>query len=128
MASYGLIVLGILIIIGNFYFTNVWIFPEIRTLVEEEYPKCNFTESGIPMGSDGLSMNEDGERVCKGAKTLNDFLYWDWLLYLHGLGLVVLGLGVRHSKNSNKEIIREVVVIKEAKKDPEVEKKPKSKK
>ncbi|MFZ3077103.1 MAG: zinc ribbon domain-containing protein [Candidatus Aenigmatarchaeota archaeon] len=105
----GLVVLGILLMLGMFMFSNVLITPQQKQEAQLANSLCNSNVNilgfNIPIGQSVQSVSPDIAQKCQGASTLSSILSFETPAYLIGFVLLVLGLAL----GGRKEVIREVV-------------------
>lgn len=115
MANKGLIVIGIIIIIGVFYLTNIYLTPQQIQQIELANYVCNLEVMDIPLGALGRAISPDAANECEKVEMIMPVI--KYRLYLYGLGILLIIIGVAIG---NKQIVKEVVHIThhEEKKEP----------
>ena len=126
MANSALMALGILIIIGMFFFTNVLVTPQQRQQIELARSACGFQLFGIPLGQIGQALNPEAAQACQQAQTYSQIVSFEMPAYIIGFILIVVGLVIGGKK---KEVIREIIREKSSEKHEtkEEEEEPKKK-
>jgi len=123
----ALLILGVLLIVGFFLFSNVMISSEQKQEIQLANKLCNFEYSGIPLGHFGQILTglfkpewEVAEK-CEQIGTLAKILSMSTYIYIAGFVLVILGLALGgKTKEVIKIIEKPVTISKEI--EPEVEK------
>ncbi len=101
MANSSLVVLGLLMIIGMFFFSNVMITPQQRSQIDLANSAC-----GSAFGKIGSAISGQVAEGCQQATIYNQVLSLSGPVYLFGFILLLVGLVI----GGKKEIIRERVV------------------
>jgi len=107
MANSGLIVLGILMILGIFFFTNIMISPQQRSQIELANKACGSSFLGIPIGQIGQALSPEIARECRNVSGISQIFSIAPFGYLIGFVLLIAGLAIGGEKKET--IVREVV-------------------
>ena len=107
MANSGLVVLGILMIFGIFFFTNIMITPQQRSQIEIANSLCGSSFLGIPLGKIGQAISPETASECNTVGGISQIFSLAPIGYIVGFLLLVIGLAIGGGKKET--IIREVV-------------------
>lgn len=117
MANSSLVVLGLLMIIGMFFFSNVMITPQQRSQIDLADSAC-----GSVFGKIGSAISGQVAEGCQQATTYNQILSLSGPVYLFGFILLLLGLVIGGKKEVIKErVIERPKVKKQTNEEPEEE-------
>lgn len=130
MPKTGLVILGIILLVGTFFLTQVIVTPQQKQQIELVKTACNFNLFGIPVGQIGQAISPDAANTCEQVRMASLIMTWGWIGYLIGFILLVAGVATGGKKEIIREIIREPAKHKEKVKEEgsEETEKPKSKK
>jgi ribosomal protein L40E len=109
----GLAALGIIILIGTFFFTEVMITPQQRQQIEIANKMCGASIFGIPVGQIGQAVSADAANACKQAGDAYQSMSMAPIGYILGFILLVIGLvaggkkGDSEPKSKHKKTVEE---------------------
>ncbi len=107
----GIFTLGILMLIGMFFLSNVYITPQQRNQIELSSSAC-----GSSLGTWAGALSSDVAEQCRTLQNVGQILAVEKYVYLGGFGILVLGLLIPGRKKEViiREIVREPKEIEEA--------------
>jgi len=106
----GLVVLGVVILIGTFFLTQVMITPQQRQQIELANQLCGANIFGIPVGQIGQAASPDVANKCQEASNISQVMDMAPFGYIIGFVLLVAGLaigGKKGSKSSSGHALKE---------------------
>ena len=115
MVRYGVVILGVIVLVGTYYVLNIYITPQQKQQLALAQVACNANIGGIPLGQIGQMVSSEAAQACSQAATLSQILSVGPIGYLVGAGLVILGLVIGNGKKRKK------VVYEEEEEEPEEE-------
>lgn len=117
MVNWGVVAIGIIIILGTFYATEIYITHEQKEQLKAAQAWCNTRVEvmgiTIPIGQlavdNLLPLFKSGTPNCEQINTLSTQLSYAWLGYVAGFLLLLVGLVIGGQNTVIREIVREPV-------------------